>query len=151
MSSASPALGALLEKELAEIFPSSLVAVVNGGGAVSDAFCRLPFDQLTFTGSTSVGKTVMAAAAENLTPVLLELPAQQAGDGWQYAATVEPKLERSGTPEPPVIIIPDNPAPTPGDKLPQTGLLQWPITLLAAIGVLLVAVGCRLRRRRKPT
>lgn len=85
------------------------------------------------------------------TPVLLELPAQQAGGGWQYAATVEPKLERSGTPEPPVIIIPDNPAPTPGDKLPQTGLLQWPITLLAAIGVLLVAVGCRLRRRRKPT
>lgn len=57
----------------------------------------------------------------------------------------------NGTPEPPVIIIPDNPAPTPGDKLPQTGLLQWPITLLAAIGVLLVAVGCRLRRRRKPT
>ena len=50
-----------------------------------------------------------------------------------------------------IIIIPDNPAPTPGDKLPQTGLLQWPITLLAAIGVLLVAVGCRLRRRRKPT
>ena len=85
------------------------------------------------------------------TPVLLELPAQQAGGGWQYAATVEPKLERSGTPEPPVIIIPGNPAPTPGDKLPQTGLLQWPITLLAAIGVLLVAVGCRLRRRRKPT
>ncbi len=83
------------------------------------------------------------------TPVLLELPAQQAGGGWQYAATVEPKLERSGTPEPPVIIIPDNPAPTPGDKLPQTGLLQWPITLLAAIGVLLVAVGCRLRRRKE--
>ena len=47
------------------------------------------------------------------TPVLLELPAQQAGGGWQYAATVEPKLERSGTPEPPVIIIPDNPAPHP--------------------------------------
>ena len=75
----------------------------------------------------------------------------QKGGWWQYAATVEPKLERTGTPEPPVIIIPDKPAPTPGDKLPQTGLLQWPITLLAAIGVLLVAVGCRLRRRRKPT
>ena len=84
-------------------------------------------------------------------PVLLELPAQQAGGGWQYAVTVEPKLERTGTPEPPVIVIPDTSAPTPGDKLPQTGLLQWPITLLAAIGVLLVAVGCRLRRRRKPT
>ena len=85
MSSASPALGALMEKELAEIFPSSLVAVVNGGGAVSDAFCRLPFDQLTFTGSTSVGKTVMAAAAENLTPVLLEL-------GGKSPAVIHPSM-----------------------------------------------------------
>lgn len=73
MSSASPRLGALLEKAIAEVFPATLVTVINGGGAISDAFCRLPFDQLTFTGSTSVGKTVMAAAAENLTPVLLEL------------------------------------------------------------------------------
>ncbi len=73
LSSASPRFGALLESALADIFPRDLVAVINGGGAISDAFCRLPFDQLTFTGSTSVGKTVMAAAAENLTPVLLEL------------------------------------------------------------------------------
>lgn len=73
ISSASPRFGKVIERALAEVFPAEIVAVINGGGAISDAFCRLPFDQITFTGSTSVGKTVMAAAAENLVPVLLEL------------------------------------------------------------------------------
>mgnify|MGYP003619685053 CR=1 FL=1 len=73
ISSASPRFGKVIERALAEAFPTEIVAVINGGGAISDAFCRLPFDQITFTGSTSVGKTVMAAAAENLVPVLLEL------------------------------------------------------------------------------
>ena len=47
--------------------------MVNGGGVISDAFSHLPFDKMIFTGSTSVGKTVMAAAAQNLVPVILEL------------------------------------------------------------------------------
>lgn len=85
------------------------------------------------------------------TPVLLELPAQQAGGGWQYAATVEPSWSAPVPPNRRSSSYRITRPPTPGDKLPQTGLLQWPITLLAAIGVLLVAVGCRLRRRRKPT
>lgn len=37
------------------------------------AFSRLPFDHLLFTGATSIGRHVMRAAAENLTPVTLEL------------------------------------------------------------------------------
>lgn len=37
------------------------------------AFSALPFDHLLFTGSTAVGRKVMAAAAPNLTPVTLEL------------------------------------------------------------------------------
>ncbi len=73
VSSASATFGKLLEKVLAEVFPENLVAVINGGGVISDTFCRLPFDFLAFTGSCAIGKTVMAAAAENLTPVLLEL------------------------------------------------------------------------------
>lgn len=73
MSSSSARLGALLQRALGEVFPETLVAVINGGGVVSDTFCRLPFDFLVFTGSSAIGKTVMAAAAENLTPVLLEL------------------------------------------------------------------------------
>ena len=84
------------------------------------------------------------------TPALVGLPLEQPGGGWQYTVTAAPKLERTGTYVPPVIIIPDNPAPTPADKLPQTGLLQWPIALLAALGLVLLAVGGALRRRREP-
>ena len=73
MSSASARFGSVLEKALAEAFPQELVAVINGGGAISDAFCHLAFDKMIFTGSTNVGKTVMVAAAENLVPVILEL------------------------------------------------------------------------------
>jgi len=73
MSSFTPKTGTALKKALAEAFSEDQVAVITGGGVVSDAFSRLQFNQLTFTGSTNVGRTVMAAAAENLTPVLLEL------------------------------------------------------------------------------
>lgn len=83
-------------------------------------------------------------------PALVGLPLEQPGGGWQYAITAAPKLARTGTYVPPSIIIPDNPAPAPTDKLPQTGLLQWPIALLAAAGLVLLTVGGALRRRREP-
>lgn len=73
ISSSSGNFGRILEKALSEAFPQELVSVTNGGGAISDAFCRLAFDKLIFTGSTNVGKTVMSAAAENLVPLILEL------------------------------------------------------------------------------
>jgi acyl-CoA reductase-like NAD-dependent aldehyde dehydrogenase len=49
------------------------VSVVTGGPEVGEAFSRLPFDHLVFTGSTRVGKIVMRNASENLVPVTLEL------------------------------------------------------------------------------
>jgi coniferyl-aldehyde dehydrogenase len=49
------------------------VAVITGGADVGEAFSRLAFDHLIFTGSARVGKLVMRAAAENLVPVTLEL------------------------------------------------------------------------------
>ena len=73
VSSSSSHFGRVLERALSEAFPQDLVAVVNGGGAISDAFCHLAFDKMIFTGSTAVGKTIMKAAAENLVPVILEL------------------------------------------------------------------------------
>ncbi len=73
ISSASAQFGQVLAQALAEAFSEHEVAVVNGGGIISDTFCRLAFDKIVFTGSTTVGKTVMAAAAENLVPVILEL------------------------------------------------------------------------------
>ncbi|WP_404939069.1 coniferyl aldehyde dehydrogenase [Pseudomonas atacamensis] len=73
LSESTRATGLLLKELLARIFPEDLVCVVLGEADVGVAFSRLPFDHLLFTGSTSVGKHVMRAAAENLTPVTLEL------------------------------------------------------------------------------
>jgi coniferyl-aldehyde dehydrogenase len=69
----SPASSAYLRWLLAEVFPADRVAVALGGAEVAAAFAALPLDHLLFTGSTAVGRKVMAAAAQNLTPVTLEL------------------------------------------------------------------------------
>ncbi|MCS3467778.1 coniferyl-aldehyde dehydrogenase [Pseudomonas sp. JUb42] len=73
LSESTPATGELLKRLFARVFPEDLVAVVLGEAEVGMAFSSLPFDHLLFTGSTSVGRHVMRAAAENLTPVTLEL------------------------------------------------------------------------------
>jgi coniferyl-aldehyde dehydrogenase len=72
-SEATPTVSALLQRMLGEIFGPDEVFVAQGDAALSAAFTRLPFDHLLFTGSTAVGRQVMAAAAANLTPVTLEL------------------------------------------------------------------------------
>ena len=69
----TPCSAAFLRELLAEVFPADRVAVATGGAEVGAAFAALPFDHLVFTGSTAVGRKVMAAAAQNLTPVTLEL------------------------------------------------------------------------------
>lgn len=56
-----------------DIFPPELVQVVEGGVEMSQALLKEKFDHIFFTGSTQVGRVVMKAAAENLTPVTLEL------------------------------------------------------------------------------
>jgi coniferyl-aldehyde dehydrogenase len=69
----TPRTSALLKEFLGSLFPETQVAVVLGEAEVAAAFSALPFDHLFFTGSTEVGRHVMAAAAKNLTPVTLEL------------------------------------------------------------------------------
>ena len=56
-----------------EYFHSSEFCVSTGGVDVAEQFAALPFAHLFFTGSEAIGKKVMRAAAENLTPVTLEL------------------------------------------------------------------------------
>ena len=58
---------------MAQAFAEDEIAVIQGGADVAEQFVRLPLDHILFTGSTAVGRKVMAAAAENLTPVTLEL------------------------------------------------------------------------------
>ena len=69
----TPNTTSFLRSLLAEVFPADRVAVAAGGAEVAGAFAALPFDHLVFTGSTAVGRKVMAAAAPNLTPLTLEL------------------------------------------------------------------------------
>jgi coniferyl-aldehyde dehydrogenase len=73
MSEFTPEFSALFARLIADRFPAHEIAVVNGGPEMAAAFSALPFDHLLFTGSTAVGRKVMAAAAANLTPVTLEL------------------------------------------------------------------------------
>ncbi|MDE2406790.1 MAG: coniferyl aldehyde dehydrogenase [Xanthomonadaceae bacterium] len=69
----TPRTAEFLRSLLAEVFPADRVAVATGGAELGAAFAALPFDHLVFTGSTAVGRKVMAAAAPNLTPLTLEL------------------------------------------------------------------------------
>lgn len=73
LSEFTPQFNQCLSKILSNVFKQDQVAVVIGETEVSTAFSMLNFDHLFFTGSTAVGRLVMAAAAKNLTPVTLEL------------------------------------------------------------------------------
>ena len=73
VSEFTPRTSAVLKRLIAENFSPEIIHVTDGGGDIATAFTKLPFDHLLFTGSTQVGKIVAKAAAENLTPVTLEL------------------------------------------------------------------------------
>lgn len=73
MSEITPATNAVLTRLLGEIFPENEVAVVGEELVDPNAFTSLPFNHIVFTGSPAVGKIVMRTAAQNLTPVTLEL------------------------------------------------------------------------------
>ena len=108
-------------------------------------------------------------------PVLMYLPfTNEAGVAWEFAVTANPKVSYSGgggggnTPPPPIIIPPDEPPLSPPPdfppdepyeeipdeepplaELPQTGLLQWPIPVMAMAGLLLMALGLLSEQKRK--
>jgi aldehyde dehydrogenase (NAD+) len=72
-SEKTPRTARFIRDLLGTIFPENEVAVLVGDRSVADALLELPFDHILFTGSASVGRKVMAAAARHLTPVTLEL------------------------------------------------------------------------------
>ena len=116
---------------------------------------------------------------EDFDPFLLYLPVTTAdGADWDNSVTADPKADyktsgggggKDPTPPTPPTIIPDDPPPlVPGDPggpggdplveipdeeppliLPQTGLLRWPIPVMAMGGVVLVALGAASERKRK--
>lgn len=72
-SELSPATSAVIRTILEDAFDEKEVACIEGDAALAGQLLELPFDHIFFTGSTAVGKIVMAAAARNLSSVTLEL------------------------------------------------------------------------------
>lgn len=69
----TPAVGQWLANTFAEVVPGhDVFQVVTGLGETGAALCKARVNKLAFTGSGTTGKKVMAACAENLTPVLIE-------------------------------------------------------------------------------
>jgi coniferyl-aldehyde dehydrogenase len=73
LSEFAPATAALLQDKISDYFDPDVLSVVVGGLELSEHFASMPWDHLTYTGNTSVGRLIMQAAAKNLTPVTLEL------------------------------------------------------------------------------
>lgn len=73
LSEFTPHTNAALRTLLAQVFDDDEVVLIEGDAGLAAAFSTLPFDHLLFTGSTAVGRQVMAAAAPQLTPLTLEL------------------------------------------------------------------------------
>lgn len=68
-----PEVSDVIEKMIRDTFPEEYIAVVQGDRNVNTALLEQRWDMIFFTGSPSFGRAVMAAAAKNLTPVVLEL------------------------------------------------------------------------------
>lgn len=72
-SEAATHTASVIKNMLTEIYPPDYVRVVEGGIEETSALIHAPFDYIFFTGSAKVGKVVMKAASERLTPITLEL------------------------------------------------------------------------------
>jgi len=72
-SAYSPASSGVIARMCAEVFDAGHVSVIEGGRKENEALLDERYDKILFTGSTAVGRTVMRAASEHLTPVTLEL------------------------------------------------------------------------------
>ena len=69
----APATAALIAELITAAFPPDTVQVVQGDGQVAAELLKQRFDHIFFTGGERVGRLVLAAAADHLTPVTLEL------------------------------------------------------------------------------
>ncbi len=72
-SEVSPHTTGVIVRELPKYVDDRALAIFEGDAAMSTALLKQRFDHIFFTGSTHVGRIVMRAAAEHLTPVVLEL------------------------------------------------------------------------------
>ena len=72
-SELAPHSSGVIAEMIRRCFQPEFAAVIEGGRETSEALLAQKFDKIFFTGSTPIGRDVMAAAARHLTPVTLEL------------------------------------------------------------------------------
>ncbi|KAI3706383.1 hypothetical protein L6452_24080 [Arctium lappa] len=72
-SELAPSCSSFLAETIRDYLDNSAVKVIEGGSAIGERLLEHKFDKIFFTGSTRVGRSVMSAAAQHLTPVTLEL------------------------------------------------------------------------------
>ncbi len=72
-SELAPATSSLLARLVADTFDPGYVAVIEGDAQIAQALLRHRFDYIFYTGGAAVGKLILQAAAQHLTPVTLEL------------------------------------------------------------------------------
>ncbi len=83
-------------------------------------------------------------ASLKMLPTMVYLPSyQHESDRWEYTATVIPKFDWQPDKQP------DQPTTVPDTKLPQTGMVQWPVPVLVLAGLLLIVIGYRLHGRER--
>jgi len=73
MSELNPKTAELMQQLVAKYFDETELLVITGGPEVGAEFASMPFDHIIFTGGTGIGKHILRAAAENLSPCTLEL------------------------------------------------------------------------------
>ncbi|HQQ63743.1 MAG TPA: coniferyl aldehyde dehydrogenase [Pseudomonadales bacterium] len=73
LSELNPATAALLQSLIAKTFAPEELVAVTGGPEVGAEFAALPLDHIIFTGGTGIGRHILQAAVQNLTPCTLEL------------------------------------------------------------------------------
>ena len=76
-SEVTPGSGEML-RDLLDVLPSGVATVIQGGGDVGAALVNAPCDKISFIGSPATGRKICAAAAEHLTPVVMELGGKDA-------------------------------------------------------------------------
>lgn len=72
-SAYSPESSKVIGRIISEVFPEKYAAVITGGREENQSLLHQKFDKIFFTGGKTVGREVLRGAAENLTPVTLEL------------------------------------------------------------------------------
>lgn len=148
--------GDLEDSALAETFRQKITPEMKKEGKATGKDGCVQFTDLT-AGVYLILQTKTAEGYCEISPFLATIPMQDQGE-WTYDVKAEPKVEKT-TPGSEITPTPSVPAPgrTPSgmkktgtsSRLPYTGQLNWPVPVLAVLGMILFAAGWCLKKGRE--